>query len=257
MLKKRLIFTLLFEQGQYQLSRNFRLQEVGDLDWLRENYDFDAIAYYIDELVVLNVSRDGLEVERFATALAELSERYFLPIAAGGGIRSMEDAYLLLRSNADKLVVNTALFKDNSLVRELVSTFVVASLDFQTIGGASKVFTSCGLEDTGFSLFDAVNLVQELGVGELYLTSMERDGTGFGYELDIFDQVIDICSLPIIISGGVGKSEHFVEGMNLSGVSGVSTANIYNFMVDGLKQARSHVVTSGIPMARWKTDLKE
>jgi imidazole glycerol-phosphate synthase subunit HisF len=255
MLKQRLIFTLLFDQGKYQLSRNFRLQEVGDLEWLRDNYDFDSIAHSIDELIVLNVTRDESSISQFSDGLAELSQHYFLPVAAGGGIRSLEDAHALLRSNADKLVINTPLFKDADLVRAMADTLgsqcVVASIDYQKRGNSYQVITERGSEVTGMSLRKAVEWVQELGAGEIYLTSVDKDGTGFGYETEFYEEILDICNVPLIMSGGVGKSEHFVEGLSLPGVTGVSTANIYNFMVDGLSSARSHIEMSGIPMAQW------
>jgi len=258
MLKPRLIFTLLFDQGQYQLSRNFRLQEVGDLEWLRSNYDFDAIAYYIDELVVLNVTRGEYNISQFAAGLTELAKYYFLPITVGGGIRSLQDAHTLFRSNTDKLVFNTPLFKDPDLVRAMASTFgtqcIVASIDYQKTENGYQVITECGTEATNMSLQEAVELAQDLGAGELYLTSIDRDGTGFGYETEIYEEIAKDCKVPLIMSGGVGKSDHFVEGLSLSGVTGASTANIYNFMSDGLTAARSHIVASGIPLAQWTSE---
>src|SRR5262245_39867322 len=105
MLKKRLIFTLLYNRGQFMLSRNFRLQKVGDLKWLQTNYDFSRISFSIDELVVLDVTRVDRSTETFCAALKVLTEGCFVPIAAGGGVRTVEHARLLLRSGADKVVV--------------------------------------------------------------------------------------------------------------------------------------------------------
>ncbi len=261
MLKKRLIFTLLDDNGEYQLSRNFGLQQVGDLQWLRENYDFDAIAYHIDELVVLNVAREENDVADFAGMLLELSRRYFLPVTAGGRVRSLQDASLLLRSNADKIVVNTPLFDDPDLVRALSRTFgaqcVVASLDCRAVDGGHAVFTDRGARNTGLDPARAVELAQELGAGEIYLTSMDKDGTGFGYDLSLYEGVRNVCRVPVIMSGGVGKSEHFVQGLEQDGVTGVSTANIYNFMVDGLKAARRHILSKDIPLAQWGADVDD
>lgn len=260
MLKKRLIFNLLDDNGEYQLSRNFGLQQVGDLQWLRDNYDFDAIAYHIDELVVLNVAREGENLAVFAGTLLELSKRYFLPVTAGGRVRSLEDASLLLRSNADKIAVNTPLFDDPDLVRALSRTFgaqcVVASIDCRATSDGYRVYTDRGRQATGLNPAQAVDLAQGLGVGEVYLTSIDRDGTGFGYDLELYRSVHDVCKVPVILSGGVGKSEHFVQGLMQDGVTGASTANIYNFMVDGLKAARTHIGCQGISLARWTTDVE-
>jgi cyclase len=122
-LKPRLLFTLLIQHGTYMLSRNFRLQNVGDLNWLKDYYDFDAIAFSIDELVVLNVDRGEKDVKDFARHLSELVTNCFVPLAAGGGIRSLADAFTLMNAGADKLVVNTALVRQPELVSELVTTF--------------------------------------------------------------------------------------------------------------------------------------
>ena len=251
----------MYDQRKYQLSRNFRLQEVGDLEWLKRNYDFDAIAYSIDELVVLNVTRTEQSISEFASGLAELTQQYFLPVTAGGGIRSIEDANTLLRSNADKLIVNTPLFKDPDLVRTMAATFgsqcVVASIDYQKTEDGNQVITERGSEVTGMSPREAVELAQNLGAGEVYLTSIDKDGTGFGYETGIHKEIMDVCKVPLVMSGGVGKSEHLAQGLNLSGVTGASTANIYNFMVDGLKSTRMYLQSSKVPLACWDLNLED
>src|SRR5688500_12580713 len=105
MIKDRLIFTLLYGDGAYNLSRNFNLQRVGDLDWVRENYDFNSIARSIDELVVLDVSRANRDVEQLASQVEHLAASCFMPIAAGGGIRSLDHVYRLFSAGADKVVL--------------------------------------------------------------------------------------------------------------------------------------------------------
>ena len=116
MVKNRLIFTLHLNRGTFQLSRNFSLQAVGDLRWLWNSYRFEAIAHNIDELVVLNVSRSEEGYKEFTDTLSELTKNIFIPVAAGGWIRSLEDAFLLMRSGADKLVLNSDLFHNPELV---------------------------------------------------------------------------------------------------------------------------------------------
>jgi cyclase len=123
MLKKRLIFTLLYNNGSFMLSRNFRLQNVGNLEWLKKNYDFSHISYSIDELVVLDVTRGERKLEDFCSALKLLTDGCFVPIAAGGGINQIESARMLLRSGADKVVVNSELYSDNGFVGDLASEF--------------------------------------------------------------------------------------------------------------------------------------
>ena len=135
MLKKRLIFTLLYDSGYFSLSRNFRLQRVGDLKWLKENYNFEYISRYIDELIVIDVSKEKREIKKFSNILKELTEKIFVPISSGGGIRKLEHAKILLDSGADKVIINTSIFKDIDLIKNLASEFgrqcIVGSLDIK------------------------------------------------------------------------------------------------------------------------------
>ena len=108
MLKKRLIFTLLYNSGIFSLSRNFRLQNVGDIKWLNENYNFDYISQYIDELIVLDVSRSRRDINAFSHILKSLTEKVFVPISSGGGIRKYEDAKILLMTQQHYQIVHIA-----------------------------------------------------------------------------------------------------------------------------------------------------
>lgn len=259
MLKKRLIYSLLYENGEFTLSRNFQPQTVGDLDWFRENYNFDAIAFSIDELIVINISRENLDIVKFSKVVLELSKICFIPIAAGGGIRQLDDVYSLLNSGADKIIVNTALIEDPKLVIQLVKIFgsqcVIASIDCRENDDDFSTYIHNGSLDTGLNVVDFVRMAEDLGVGEIYLTSIDRDGTGFGYDLDLLEKVSKATRIPVIASGGVGKFGHFVEGFHCKHITGASTANIYNFIVDGLKKAREYVINQGISLATWDYDL--
>ena len=133
MLTKRLIFTLLYDNGSFMLSRNFRLQRIGDLNWLEDNYGFANVGYQIDELVVIDVSRQNRDTAKFCEDLKKLTQDCFAPIAAGGGIKTLEHARELLRSGADKVVVNSALHDQPELVENLASEFgqqcIIASVE--------------------------------------------------------------------------------------------------------------------------------
>ncbi len=253
--KRRLIFTLLEQAGSYVLSRNFRLQSVGTLEWIREHYKFDAIASSIDELIVLNVQRGPKDVEAFAGRLRELAANCFMPIAAGGGIRSVEDAYRILDAGADKLVVNTPLVDLPDLVTVLARTFgiqaIVASIDYRRSHGKPEAFIDGGLRSAGVSPEEAVLRAQELGAGEIYLTSIDRDGTGQGYDLEMLQRVVGLAAVPVIASGGVGHFEHLVEGIETGNAAAVSTANLFNFIEDALTEARRHMRDRGITLAEW------
>lgn len=258
MAKNRLIFTLLLDHGTYQLSRNFSLQAAGDLNWLKDFYDFNSIALSIDELVVLNVDRGERDMQRFAQNVAELSQGCFMPMAAGGGIRSLKDAYLLLHSGADKLVVNTPVHRQPELVRELVEHFgsqcIVAAVDYLSEGGKTETFIENGQTPTGKDAVAAAKLAESLGAGEIYLNSIRRDGTGQGLELDITRRVAEAVSIPVIAAGGVGTFQHLVEGLRQGGATASATANLFNFMAKGLTEARQHMLTQGVSLARWDTE---
>jgi cyclase len=255
MLKKRLIFTLLAQKGIFQLSRNFSLQAVGTLDWLRKHYEFTAISRSVDELVLLNVTRGDKQMQVFCDSIAQLSASNFMPIAAGGGIQSLDDAYKVLDAGADKLVINSALFSSPRLVEDLAKTFgsqcVVASLDYRGSGTDAEVYSQEGKTRVGMVLSEVIRRAESMGAGELYLTSVDRDGTGQGYDLGTLELASALCRLPIIASGGVGNFQHLLQGLQLKNVTGASTANIFNFMSDGLTQARKFIEASGLKLARW------
>ena len=262
MLKDRLIFTLLLDGSEYMLSRNFRLQRVGGLEWLRSNYDLDAITHAIDELIVLDVSRGSRgsrDTASFARQVERLSSLCFIPLCAGGGIRTMEHAYRLLDAGADKLVVNTPLREDPALVRNLVRVFgsqcVVASIDYRLNGESTETFVQSGSVATGLTADEVVRDACALGAGEIYLTSIDRDGTGQGYDLRTLAKVSTDSTVPVIASGGAGKDEHLIEGILRGGAQAVATANLFNFIADGLTYARQRMRESGIPLAEWPRSL--
>lgn len=260
MLKSRLIFALLMKNGSYQLSRNFNLQDVGDLNWIKKYYNFNAILFSIDELIVVNVERENKNIDLFCENLLKLNENCFMPIAAGGGIRKVDDAYKILDSGAEKLIINTPLVSQPELVEELVDIFgsqcIIGSIDFKKYDdGKIDIFVENGQKSTGQTLEQSIENAQQLGCGEIYLTSIEQDGTGYGYDLDILKKVVDFSDIPIIASGGAGKYEHFADGIQKAGASAVSTANLFNFIADGLIEVRKTMIERDINMATWDLDF--
>jgi cyclase len=255
MLKKRIIFTLLYNNGDFVLSRNFRNQKVGPITWLQKNYDFSQVAFYIDELIVLDVTRKERNLGKFCKTLQELTSGCFVPIAAGGGIRSIETARQLLRSGADKVVVNTALFEKEELIIELGKEFgqqcIVGSVDVKSVGKDYKIFTKNGskkLINNPKDLFE--NLPDEM-IGEIYLNSIDQDGTGQGYDFEIINLLPIDWRIPVIIAGGVGNSNHLIKGLENPRVDAAATAHLFNFIGDGLKKARSAAIDKKIFLALW------
>jgi cyclase len=255
MLRKRIIFSLIYSDGNFMQSRNFRLQKVGDLNWLEKNYKFRSIAFSLDELIILNASKTEKKIIEFAETVSKLVNNVFIPIAAGGGIRTLEDAELLFNSGADKLVLNTALVEFPELLRVLVKKYgsqsIVASIDYKKVNGVYEVYIKDGSIKIEMSLIEYIKYLETLDIGEIYLNSIEKDGTGFGYDFDTISEFENNINLPLIIAGGAGNENHLIEGLHLSGVSAVATANLFNFIGDGLPKARERIIQNGENIPNW------
>ena len=257
-----MIFTLLYNNGQFMLSRNFRLQKVGNLNWLQKNYNFSNISFSIDELVVLDVTRGEKNADEFCAALKQLTEGCFVPIAAGGGVRTIETARNLLRSGADKVVVNSTLYEKNGFVSHLASEFgqqcVVASMDIKSApDGTYQAWSECGSQCQPSAAASWIEQVTQDAIGELYLNSMDRDGTGQGYDLRLLDLLPANMPKPVILAGGVGNASHLAGGLADPRVDAVATAHLFNFVGDGLKQARQSLITRGVVLPLWDIQLLE
>ena len=238
------------------LSRNFRLQRVGDLKWLQSNYDFSRIAFFIDELIVLDVSKGEKDLDRFCDTLKQLTAGCFAPIAAGGGVRSINDARMLLHSGADKIVINTPLFSDQQLVEDLAKEFgeqcLVGSVDvIKTRDSDYAVVTESGNSQLPESASNSLLALVSQPIGEIYLNSIDQDGTGQGYDLSVLSLLPEICPIPIILAGGVGNAKHLAVGFLDDRVDAVATANLFNFVGDGLQRARELLVSDGCSLATW------
>ena len=244
------------------LSRNFRLQTVGDLHWLKTNYNFSHISFSIDELIVLDVTRGERNAKAFCEALKSLTQGCFVPIAAGGGVRTTEQARTLLRSGADKVVINTPLFENNRLIAELASEFgqqcVVGSVDIKrTTDGAYEVCSNSGSQCILGSADHHIEEIISKPIGEIYLNSMNRDGTGQGYDLQLLDLLPKVMPKPVILAGGVGNAIHLAEGLADHRVDAVATAHLFNFVGDGLQQARKSLIERGVDLPVWDIQLLE
>lgn len=261
MLKKRVIFTLLHDDGNFYLSRNFRLQKVGNVHWLKRNYNFSQIAFSIDELVILDVSRQPRDFDKFCAVIQSIAQDIFVPLAAGGGIRSIDHARLILKSGADKVVLNTLLFDHGHIVEQIARQFgrqaIVGSVDCKYAGEQRRleVFVENGARRLDLSFDDALVRLQALPIGELYVNSIDRDGTGFGYDTHLLERLPVNLEIPLILAGGAGKSAHLAEGLDRSAVDAVATAHLFNFVGDGLKNARAELLKEGYELAVWDLDM--
>lgn len=256
MLRQRIIFSLIYDRGSFTQSRNFRLQKVGDINWLEKNYQFQKISFSLDELVVLDATRGRKDTGGFAAAVTRLVEDVFIPVAAGGGIRSVADASLLFKSGADKIVLNTLLHEDPGAVKEISRIYgaqsIVASVDYKSAQGRREVYVNDGTKKIPVELSEYLERIQALNIGEIYLNSIDRDGTGFGYDLESIAAAGAKVRVPLIIAGGAGNGRHLSEGLRAANVSAVATANLFNFIGDGLPKARRELIAAGANVAEWR-----
>ena len=252
MLRQRIVFTLIYNDGYFSQSRNFRLQSVGDIKWLEDNYKFQEISFSLDELIILNATTGNKDLPKFTNILNRLVDNVFIPVAAGGGIKSMEDAKLLFDNGADKIVINTALSKNEELVKNIISHYgkqsLIASVDYRVDG----VYINNGTEKVDMPLDEYMGYIESIGVGEIYLNSIEKDGTGFGYDIKTIEKVVKQINSPLIIAGGAGNEHHLLAGAQLPKVSAVATANLFNFMGDSLPNARDYMLKNSCNLVSWK-----
>ena len=262
MLKKRLIFTLLYSAGSFMLSRNFRLQSVGNLEWLQRNYDFSHISYSIDELVVIDVTREKKNLDEFCDVLKSLTFNNFVPITAGGGVRTVDSARKLLRSGADKILINSGLFEEGNLAGRLAEEFgqqcVVGSVDLKrSKTGELQVWIRDGTVLIESQTLDLLEKAFEKDVGEIYLNSIDRDGTGQEFDMEILELLPIKVNKPLILAGGAGNSDHLLLGLKDSRIDAVATANLFNFVGDGLHKARHELVENGIVLPIWDLQFRK
>lgn len=239
MLKKRLIFSLLYDDGYFCLSRNFRLQKIGNYEWLINNYGFYNIYNAIDELIILDVSRKKNNKRKFYEILELLTANFYIPISIGGGIKEINQADEYFKLGADKVIINTEL-KNKNLINKVSSKYgaqsIIGSVDFST-RKKNSFFINNGTTIIK-SFQDYKNLLNEIDIGELIFNSIDLDGTGQGLDINFYLNNCQDFNKPILISGGVGKTDHIHEGLKLNFVNGVVTANLLNFVKDGLMKSR-------------------
>lgn len=252
---KRVIFTLLYDSGGFMLSRNFRLQHVGSVDWLFNSYDFAHVSHGLDELMVLDVSRRQRDPERFADQIQYISGLCFIPMTVGGGIRSFEVAQKLIRSGADKLLLNSAFHADPALCRRLSAHFgrqcIVAGVDYRFAGKERRVTIENGSKEIDVGLSRWTELVQEQGAGEILFQSIDQDGTGMGLDLAVVDELERAPEVPCIILGGVGTAAHIIAGLKHRTIDAVATANLFNFIGSAFLDARRSIAEAGVEIPQW------
>jgi cyclase len=254
MLKKRIIFTLLFKDGSFYLSRNFRLQKVGNLEWIKKNYDFSIITKSVDELIILNVSRNKNSIKSFCKTIEIFTKECFIPISAGGKIDNVDVAKKYIDSGVDKLVINTNLFNIN-LLSKISHIYgeqcLIGSVDYTRDNKIFKFFIGNGKIYNPIKVSELFKKILKLPIGELILNSIDKDGTGNGFDFKILEYIPKNFFKPLIFSGGAGNYLHLLEALRKKKIHSITTANLLNFVGNGLQEARDLILKNGVKLAKW------
>ncbi|MBA3013941.1 MAG: imidazole glycerol phosphate synthase cyclase subunit [Proteobacteria bacterium] len=249
MLKIRIIPTLLY--------KNFGLVKgVGFDSWRRVGSALQAIMVYslrgVDELLFLDISATSERRPPDFEIVDDLADECFMPLTVGGGVRSVEDVHRLLMVGADKVAINSAAVETPGLITAVANRFgaqcLVVSIDFKKRAGGYEVYTHAGSKPTGIEVVDFSRRVEALGAGEILLTSIERDGTMTGFELECIRQVCDAVTIPVIASGGAGNARHLLEAVTEGHAAAVAAASIFHFTEQTPQEVKHFLYGHGIPV---------
>jgi cyclase len=235
------------DAGRVVKGVNFvNLVDAGDPAELAARYDAEGA----DEIVFLDITASSDSRHTMVEVARRTAETVFIPFTIGGGVRTPDDARLLLRAGADKVGVNTAAVARPELVTEMAGEFgaqcVVVAIDARRRDGGWEVFTHGGRTPTGRDALDWAVECEARGAGEILLTSMDRDGTRDGYDLELTRAVTDACGVPVIASGGVGTLDHLADGALEGGADAVLAASIFHFGQHTVRQAKEHLAARGV-----------
>jgi cyclase len=253
-LARRIIPCLDVKDGRVVKGINFlSLRDAGDPVEQAAAYD----AQGADEVCYLDISASPEGRSTLLDVVARTADQVFAPLTVGGGVRSVEDAERLLDAGADKIAINTAAIRNPELVAAAAARFgsqaIVVAIDARRVPGAApvrwEVYSHGGRTPEGLDALAWCRRVAELGAGEILLTSMDRDGTGAGYDTELLHEVASSVSIPLIASGGVGVLEHLAEGL-LAGADAVLAASIFHFGRHTIGEAKAFLAARGLEIRR-------
>ena len=248
MLKKRIIPCLDINNGRVVKGINFvNLVDAGDPAEQAKIYNDNGA----DEICFLDITASHENRNTILDVVKKTTEKCFVPLTVGGGVRNMEDISNLLLVGADKVSINTAAVSNENLIKEGAEKFgsqcIVIAVDAKKVNNDKwEVFTHGGRKPTGKDVVKFVTKMESLGAGEILLTSMDRDGTKKGYDLDLTKKISNLVNIPVIASGGVGNLEHLHQGIKIGKASAVLAASIFHFGEHTILEAKQYLDSKGI-----------
>lgn len=254
MLAKRIIPCLDVHEGRVVKGTNFiHLRDAGDPVELASLYDREGA----DELVFLDISASAEGRNTMVEVVRRTAEEVFIPFTIGGGIRTIEDIRKMLRAGADKVSLNTAAVQNPQLIEEGAYAFgsqcIVVAIDARRVAdGRWEVYVHGGRTPTGIDVLEWAQKAEELGAGEILLTSMDRDGTKEGYDNELNRMISQAVPIPLIASGGVGNLQHMAEGLTNGQADAVLAASIFHYREYSIKEVKEYLAGKGIPIRKFE-----
>ena len=249
-LAKRIIPCLDVHAGRVVKGVNFvSLRDAGDPVEVARRYDEEGA----DEITFLDITASSDARDTIVPVIERVAEQVFIPLTVGGGVRKVEDVRKLLNAGADKVSINTAAVDNPALVAEAARRFgsqaIVVAVDAKAVGpGRWEVYTHGGRKATGLDAVEWAAKMAQLGAGEILLTSMDRDGTKAGFDLELTRAVARAVPVPVIASGGVGTLEHLAQGVEIGGADAVLAASVFHYGEFSVGEAKRFMAARGIEM---------
>ena len=249
MLKNRIIPCLDVKNGRVVKGINFiDLKDAGDPVEQAKIYSEGGA----DEICFLDITASNENRSTIYEVVKKTSEKCFVPLTVGGGIKSIEDINKLLKCGADKVSINTAAVQNPKIVMESSLKFgsqcIVVAIDAKRKGDGWNIFTHGGRNETGIDAIKFAKQMEKYGAGELLVTSMDRDGTQRGYDIDLMKKISEMVNIPVIASGGVGNLDHLAEGITNGKANAVLAASIFHYGKYSVKEAKQYLDSKGIPV---------
>ena len=249
MLKNRIIPCLDVKNGRVVKGINFvDLKDAGDPVEQATIYSEGGA----DEICFLDITASNENRDIIYDVVEKTSKKCFVPLTVGGGVRSVNDISKLLNCGADKVSINTAAVENAEVVVESSKKFgsqcIVVAIDAKKNGDIWEVFTHGGRNNTGINAIEFAEKMEDSGAGELLITSMDRDGTQIGFDIELTSKISSKVNIPVIASGGVGNLDHLVDGIKLGNANAVLAASIFHYGKHSIKEAKEYLNSKGIPV---------